>query len=83
MSLVTLLSVDTSSISGCFALGHNKFGTMQSVSLEQSPKVCYDTHKCFITTRENVMPVWEEKKMHCDGKGNKAKIKVFVCAPIN
>lgn len=65
-----VLSIDTSSISECFAMTHSKFGSMQSVEVETSKKVCYDTHKCFVTKLLDIKDVMKGKKdnFHCDGE---------------
>lgn len=66
-----VLSIDTSSISECFAMTHSKFGSMQSIEVETSKKICGDQiHKCFVTKQLDIKDVINGKKeyFHCDGE---------------
>lgn len=67
-NFVLLYRIDTTTTGHCFALSHNKFGQMKSVEVEQSTKVCFDTHRCFVSkdinlrTADGLHPM-----LHCDG----------------
>lgn len=79
------LRIDTSTSSHCFALSHNKFGQMQSVEVEQSSKVCFDTHRCFVS-KDDRLQVSDSHRakphLHCDGEDS-TRCGVVVCMSSN
>lgn len=58
-------SIDVSA-GKCFALSHNKFGQMHAIDVEQSQKVCFATHKCFVSTSSQLVQSTETERT----KGN-------------
>lgn len=48
----------------CFALSHNKFGQMHAIDVEQSQKVCFATHTCYVSPFGQSSPVDARTKTH-------------------